>query len=63
MSYMACPSATQYLEDRRPSSNVDPYAATAKIFNTCLSETTPAIQEVADAFMANRKEGKTWVSK
>ena len=24
-----------YLEDRRPSSNADPYTVTAKIFDTC----------------------------
>ncbi|KAJ1626414.1 putative cytosolic glutamine synthetase [Pavlovales sp. CCMP2436] len=26
-----------YLEDRRPASNVEPYAATAKIMDTCVN--------------------------
>ena len=31
-----------YLEDRRPSSNCDPYVVTRKIFETCTDESIPA---------------------
>ena len=30
-----------YLEDRRPSSNCDPYVVTRKIFQTCTDESIP----------------------